>query len=158
MKNLLLEDIKKIAVELDITLSYKDEEGKRKRYTKDELIAKIEEVSKLESEQVNVPLHSALEVDILEFDKYNLYPSYSMIYGENTIDNSEFLMKDIVNANPVVTAKQFIKNDKSKELKELIDNLYRLSNDKNEKSIQRSKYSKSLKLIKALLYSKGLAF
>ena len=42
MKNLLLSEIVEKAKSLKITLSYKDENNTRKRYTKDELIALIE--------------------------------------------------------------------------------------------------------------------
>lgn len=42
MKNLLLDEVKKIAKGLKISLSYKAECGTRKRYTKEELISLIE--------------------------------------------------------------------------------------------------------------------
>jgi len=155
MKNLLLEEIKSIALELGITLSYKDEEGKRKRYTKDELISKIEEFEKEESKEVNAIQHSELVLEYNDIvDKCSMYPSYSLIYGESLMDektNNEFVLEEIVNSNPVVAVKSYIKNNDLFKVKSILEKLIQLCNDKKVKSIQRSNYKKYYNIITSML-------
>ena len=173
MTNLKLEQIKSIALELGITLSYKDEEGKRKRYTKEELIAKIEQFEKEESKEVNAIQHSELELndyiindarktlESKEFfenndivDKCSMYPKYSLIYGNTLVyqkSNKDFILEEIVNSNPVVAVKSYIKNNDLFKVKSILEKLIQLSNDKKVKSIQRSNYKKYYNIITSML-------
>lgn len=172
MKNLKLEEIKSIALELGITLSYKDEEGKRKRYTKEGLIAKIEEFEKEESKEVNAVHHSELDNYMDEVysqnseikkvqcknndivDKCSLYPNYSLIYGNTLVDektSNEFDLEEIINANPVVAVKSYIKNNDLFKIKSILKKLIQLCNDKKVKGIQRSNYKKYYNIITSML-------
>jgi len=155
MKNLKLEQIKSIALELGITLSYKDEEGKRKRYTKEELIAKIEEFEKEETKEVNAIQHSELALENNDIvDKCSMYPNYSFIYGNALVDeksNNDFILEEIVNTNPVVAVKSYIKNNDLFKVKSILEKLIQLCNDKKVKGIQRSNYKKYYNIITSML-------
>lgn len=63
MKNLLLSEIVEKAKSLKITLSYKGEDGVRKRYTKEELITLIEE-----TQVASIDFNTIEEADIKEID------------------------------------------------------------------------------------------
>jgi len=155
MKNLKIEQIKSIALELGITLSYKDAEGKRKRYTKEELISKIEEFEKEETKEVNTIPHSELAFENNNIvDKSSMCPNRSLIYGNTLVDeksNNDFILEEIVNANPVVAVKSYIKNNDLFKVKSILNKLIQLCNDKNVKGIQRSNYKKYYNIITSML-------
>lgn len=127
MENLTMKELSKIALNLEITLSYKDENGKRQRLNKSELINAIKE------KQKPVKIKNA-----------TMYGSN----GKTENESIKFNLKTVV-----VDSKELLSSGKIEQVKLFISKLINDINSERKNKLLVKHMSMKLEILKSLVKS-----